>query len=555
MFVFAKRKMRAIILSLSLLILFAAISSVCGFTLAYRLYIGDNAARMADTYTTIAVLNIPEFEETISFPNGLEIRMLSTNLLQAAYNFVNRTDTAKLDGREILRGVLGEEMPTLSGTFDSMKYERFLDKPRGSAAFVVTCEAVELWHSDDLYNHTNILFKSGRAHYRLTFAVDETLLLHSGYEAPETLRSVHWAFTENGEVPFEIGKQYLIFGNYEDIPLNTRLNPKTLQYERVLEPNVYESLVFFDNMKTEMVLVGDYYAELEAAHATDAEINGRMDRVYCADDESIATFCVPIDKNASEAISSNPFLTRQLEIVQKNISSAYVLTTDRMGSILHFNLGVAWITAGRGFSNDEAQNGAAVCVIHKDFAEYNGIEVGAMMSLELYDGMFSYEQGNMIEYSGLRDTDRMRGSFDVEVIGIYAAPNPESYDYYQLTANTIILPSNAVPEKRLNPDDYGDDDEERQIALTQELINIGNPAFFTAIISAGKSDEFIADAAEAGLENGFLVSDQGYDAIEGSLVQLDRSALTLFRFSLILLPVAVLVLVALSLRERHEIGL
>jgi hypothetical protein len=84
--------------------------------------------------------------------------------------------------------------------------------------------------------------------------------------------------------------------------------------------------------------------------------------------------------------------------------SLYVLTTDRLGSILYFNQKKSWIQEGREFTEEELSGGSPVCIISETLAKYNQLSVGDVIPLTLYKTSFYIEGDTLHDINYMNDT-------------------------------------------------------------------------------------------------------------------------------------------------------
>lgn len=180
-----------------------------------------------------------------------------------------------------------------------------------------------------------------------------------------------------------------------------------------------------------------------------------------------------------------------------------VVTTDSLESVGQFAREEALVTQGRGFTDEEYQNGAAVCVISETLAAVNGLAVGDTIRMRFYlmdynsggsDGTLTCANPTAWSYSSVMGfgTEML----EYEIVGLYRQTNQWSADSYAFMPNTIFTPANSV-------------------SCAPEVIMGGS--FLTLTLANGTQDEVEALIEEAGYGGLLVYYDQGYSAIQSGL--------------------------------------
>jgi hypothetical protein len=483
---------------------------------------------------------------------------------------------------EMLRGAVGGAIPILPQNEIPLKVNIFNNAPLNNAAFIATYENIE-WASPDDENYDIINYSTWDdtyAGYKLTFRVEQTVLLHSGFGTKEFIYVTNSVFDENGGIPFEIGKRYFIYGQYNNPQVTYgESDPLMLTSgECIFHPDGFEWLrmEYIQDFK----YVGDDYVPTETI--VEKEFDGRIQKFRCYSIEDLRVVYRPIESDLETFLTDNPDIEQWLKYAMISNASTYVRTTGQLDNIIFFNQKKAWVAEGREFTKKEMEEGSPVALIHSRFAEYNGLRVGNKITLDLYETKYHVDRGRFEDnITGINERDTFRGAVEVEIIGIYVAPD-YGWEPYAIPINTIIIPDRAVPIARDRPplpeksnltadidfeylwENYYDLDE-AYIEEIGQLINDEDyfiwdsphiiPALFAAVIQNGKMQEFMAEAREAGVGKYLLAYDQGYGAVQEPMLRLVETAQIMMIIALVLLAVIGLVLAVLTLRERHELGL
>lgn len=214
---------------------------------------------------------------------------------------------------------------------------------------------------------------------------------------------------------------------------------------------------------------------------------------------------VRLDGTVDELLSGeeSELWEKALETTEITNHGLPVVTTNSLKSVGQFAREEALVTQGRSFTDEEYQNGAAVCVISETLAAANGLTVGDTIRMQFY--LRDYNGGGSDDtptcanptawsYSSVMGfgTDMQ----EYEIVGIYRQTNQWSTDSYAFTPNTIFTPANSV-------------------SCSPEMIMGGS--FLTLTLANGTQDEVEALIEEAGYSGLLVYYDQGYSAIKNGL--------------------------------------
>ena len=94
---------------------------------------------------------------------------------------------------------------------------------------------------------------------------------------------------------------------------------------------------------------------------------------------------LPEGVTAQEVIDNTSSWRTAMESIQVNNHSVPVLAVDFVEGMLEFASERAQVTQGRSISQEEYRDGAAVCLISETLARENGLNVGDVLPLSLYE--------------------------------------------------------------------------------------------------------------------------------------------------------------------------
>ena len=204
-----------------------------------------------------------------------------------------------------------------------------------------------------------------------------------------------------------------------------------------------------------------------------------------------------------------------LERDEVNHHAFAVLGTDKAIYLACFAQQEAKITQGRDITDEEAESGAKVCIIHEEVAQANGLEIGDTVTLNFYRG------DNGLPYQGLRDNtgDLLIPSADFyfsttpiletaehTVVGLWKGPDiwPDiGLNEYSLSPNTVIVPKSSVQTAWEHP---------------------GSILYGSTILQNGKIQDFRNLSREAGFYHSFTFFDQGYTELVGNFHEFELLA-------------------------------
>ena len=218
---------------------------------------------------------------------------------------------------------------------------------------------------------------------------------------------------------------------------------------------------------------------------------------------------LPDGVTAQEVIDSTSSWRMAMESIQTNNHSVPVLAVDSVEGMLEFASGRAQITQGRGISQEEYRDGAAVCLISESLSRESGLNVGDTLPLSLYEFDRDLPYSYLTEYnprSFLYLPDRgFQQETEYTVIGLYRQSSEWVTTPTSFTPNSVFVPEKSV---------------------TCQTVSGGYGVWETMILKNGTADQMEARLKENGLGGVVTYYDQGYSEIVESLDGFSRVSRT-----------------------------
>jgi hypothetical protein len=312
--------------------------------------------------------------------------------------------------------------------------------PQAIAAFAVKCERIEVSYSLGWRQRSSgMLYQVLNRRYTAVFTVESTVLLHSTYSRPRNIR-VNFHMNRDGSAVFEPGKRYALMGAYYHFGAG-------------------RSFLAVDFANTEIT-------DVVAGHAgTIMEIIALLPQGEFLVGVTEDDLPVEIIENVFERVPDAAIFDLEdgwepveeaLESIAIPTNSFQILTTDNPNSLFRLNQRRTPFTEGRPFNAQEAQSGARVCLVSRQFAEHNGLSVGDTLPLRMYNSVLSkasitYYAGDGAGYvtqffwlpswyhPGLEISEPVRYT----IVGIFNTLTAET-GHYAITPNTVIIPDKSV---------------------------------------------------------------------------------------------------------------
>ena len=379
--------------------------------------------------------------------------------------------------------------------------------------------------------------------YDVTFEILDDVCRMDVYDLPPEEDTIHLAgdiYTRDGEMPFEVGKTYLIRGEYADYPIGliggkivTGENGKAhtvMEYGRENKHNGSArsfSLDFGNHLLTGFtgeigVISGEQNFTKEKMKYPDSEL------CYFTTPKDCWPYYAEYEGDWQTFLDSEDGTVWRDEIIpnfEMNHASATVILTDNLDSMYNFSIGDASILEGRKFNENEYLEGSNVCLVSASYAQLNNLSVGDTIKLDYYDTGYNVTRFNIGTNPGrigttvarhpLTEDTKMGIEKDYKIIGIYTAPEWAS-GMHSFHADTIFVPKTSVP----GMDNYAGHYIEDLNATTIPMLN-------SIVIRNGSIDDFEAFMEEDGKGGVYHYFDQGYTEAAATVQTLIDNAMRL----------------------------
>lgn len=542
---FRKQLLHTPVFTALLALLLAIAIAFCAIGFAAWSGVKSQLNQVDEQYTTIAV------------PRG---DSLWTGLLYEEERLTPLTQQTKQNYPELLaddrRGVL---MAHVSGCDSLSAYELnnyssadFDTYGNSMAVIAVRCSSVTEMDTpieQAIFNENNEIVDRETVverNYYANFSLETVVCRLPAYDIlPEATEITLGSslFTADGQVPFEAGKTYLLFGTYE--------GPYAVRNDQSEEGEAVWSFPY----------PGEHRFTLDGKRDSGTSRNsndGNMlfswqqikegETVYLCLTEDSFPFCAEYNGELQDFLNSDAGEVWQNEIIpmcELNYESAGVILTDYVNSLLLFNTGEASILEGRSFEAAEYAGGEAVCLISAAYALKNNLSVGDTMNLDLYQAELGYRENHnsplsekmepVLVQSPCKPGNRIGVQKDYTIIGIYTAPE-FSYGLHSFQADTILIPKASVP----NASSYED---------------ITNPLLYSIVLKNGGEAEFEAYMDSLGYGGAFAYFNQDYNALADTLSVISANALRLLFIGCGVFLLAVALFLFLNLRRMGTVAL
>ena len=450
---------------------------------------------ISNGYTTIAIPIEPDLSNLSpeEITTALQNRVFADKAAQEAPQITT------VDRRCLLSAHIAGSRSLSSSSIDPSEYNTAFDGECYSlAVFALRCSGIREQPTEGMFL------------YDATFSVEEIICLSDAYNTfpkPDSVHIYSDVRESNGAVPFEKGKTYLVFGQYQD----HRVVRSADGYDQVKNENRY--IVPFPEINS------NFYGEPSSLEL--GSYNG-LDYHFPAAGQ--LPWVCEYTGSVTDYLNSDAASTWREDIVplcQLNYESAAVILTDRAESMYSFNTGDEALLSGRFFTGEEYTNGDDVCVISAAYAEQNGLRLGDMIQLDYYDSGFGEYNNGATANSMLAAEDpgpyRQRYYMSLDdaigvcknytVIGIYTGAR-FAFGAYQLNADTILVPKASVP-------------------TAQNYETRANSLLNTFVLKNGSAKEFEKYMEQQNLAGQFLYFDQDFSSMQESLDALETNAMRL----------------------------
>ena len=342
--------------------------------------------------------------------------------------------------------------------------------------------------------------------YTASFRLEDVVCRWNAYEIfPDNLTYLVFSrlYTPEGEVPFEKGKTYLLFGILGNV--TPEANPVRPEDGGLVWEFEEESRQWFEIDQTFGAGIQPYHYDSGNMLFSWEKRQKEGGEQYFVLSEASLPFCAEYTGNWEDFLESEAgavWREKILPLCRLNYESAGVILTDNINSMYLFNTGAAGILEGRSFTALEYAVGENVCLVSAAYALKNGLTVGSVMELDLYESNLYYKTNQPDLWSVSMDhilvqdpctPNRWLGiKKDYTVVGIYTAPE-FAYGRHSFQANTIFVPKKSVPK-------------------AERYENRDIPLLYSVILENGSRDIFEEHLDTLGFGGRFQYFDQGYDA-------------------------------------------
>ena len=197
-------------------------------------------------------------------------------------------------------------------------------------------------------------------------------------------------FTADGQVPFAVGKTYLLLVLMKVHMLCRTMNLRNRSLCGRFPPR--ESTALLLTVRETMEHPGTATMETCCFPGSRSK-KERMS--ISASRRTPFLFTQSISGELQDFLNSDAGKVWQNEIIPMcalNYESASVILTDYVNSLLLFNTGEAGILEGRSFEAEEYADGEAVCLVSAAYALKNNLSVGDTVNLDLYQAELGFRE-------------------------------------------------------------------------------------------------------------------------------------------------------------------
>ena len=526
--------------------------------IGFNAYIDVNkqVAALNENYTTIAVpdYRIPELtdiplDDDWKMDDWFDFIRLDNKrkqlLIQAREAAEVSEHVSLVEKRSIFTAYIPDSRPLISKSVDWKEYRDELDQPYSLAVFAISCTKVascETTFESELYISDDDI-KEGQSctitQYTVSADVEECVLLHDDYKIPEELIIDGNIMNDDGEIPFEQGGRYLVWGAFIDYSkIQTGFDTWEID-ESTPQMLMLDNGIIYEGSTKDL---DQFY-----------EKDGKLYRIT----KMIETY--PICAELPEGMDAAGFLSSEegrvwregiMQAGARTLQSVPVISTDKLESMLLFNNREAYITQGRAFSANEYRAGERVCIINADYAQKNGLQVGESLELSFYNTGYkrleyvfgSHDPNNYTTLIAGRPYipgAELSEAEEYTVVGIYRSPG-FTFSSYSFSPNTVFIPAASV-KPPIAPEGYETDNMD---------------VLYSIVLKNGMAEAFEAELEAQGYGGCFLYYDQGYAEASEGIDAMVLNAGRLMLFSAVLFLTAGVLFAYLYMRwARRSAGI
>ena len=212
---------------------------------------------------------------------------------------------------------------------------------------------------------------------------------------------------------------------------------------------------------------------------------------------------LPEGVTAQEIMDGTASWQTALKALDVTNHSVPVLTVEKVEALADFAAGNAMVTQGRSFSRSEYDSGAAVCLISESLARENGLNVGDVLPLSLYED----DPGLPPIYARFQESCNPRASVFMPQEGFRQETEYTVIGLYRQSSEWVTTPTSFTPNSVFVP--------EKSVTCQTVYGNYG--VWSSLILQNGTADQMESRLAENGLGGTVTYYDQGYSDIVESL--------------------------------------
>ena len=347
-----------------------------------------------DTITTIAMPD-PFFIEQFAEDNEISRDEVLHYLRETVYG----SGLFLQDDRRIFNAIADDIRPIpLRATGVGVEPSMIAYTAKPIAAFVVTCEKIDSNHHYVNYFDEETgenLSYINRVNFG-AFYVDDVIFLNDAYTKPRYI-NITFNLNPDGSSPFELRKQYIVMGNYTPGGGFTGgFSALALNFSDVPVQLVTTGTITTEDELFEL-FSSAWYSWM--ADLLPLDVNEIIyDQIVGPGGEEFGFFELTGSMEDAMASPEQAWMVQALEDAEISSHSFQVLTTNDPLSLLRLNQRRNLFEEGRTFTAQELRSGARVCLISRAFAEFNELEIGDTIPLELYAAVFGSSFTTFVPY-------------------------------------------------------------------------------------------------------------------------------------------------------------
>mgnify|MGYP000791868909 CR=1 FL=1 len=224
---------------------------------------------------------------------------------------------------------------------------------------------------------------------------------------------------------------------------------------------------------------------------------------YGAEYDQASFTVLPEGVTAEEMIATSPTWQKAMESIRVSSHSVPVLAVNHLEAMADFAAGTAMVTQGRSFSQKEYSSGAPVCLISESLARENGLNVGDVLPLSLYED----DPGLPPIYARFQESCNPRASVFVPQEGFRQETEYTIIGLYRQSSEWVTTPTSFTPNSVFVPEK----------SVTCRTVTGSCGVWSSLVLQNGTIDQMEARLEENDLGGTVTYYDQGYSDIVESL--------------------------------------